>query len=170
MAQLSYTVGDWTVVSREVDTISTAKNLSIPDLDYPVDFSVSSETPGKVELMNVSGTTLEPVERLKYARSVVPNVYHGLDTLDASKIPSPKGVRPFVESLFLLSATNSATGADYVVPMRFQTSCETTTMNLMTSQALLWGLLRHFAAMFGTGSVDASLLVRLFRGDLDPTK
>jgi hypothetical protein len=170
MAQLSYTVGDWTVVSREVDTISTAKNISVPDLDYPVDFSVSSDVPGKVELMNVSGTSLEPVERLKYARSVVPNIYHGLDTLDAEKLAAVKGVRPFIESLFLLSASNSVTGQTVVVPQRWQTSVETTTMNLMTAQALLWGMLRHFSALMGTGSVDASLLVRLFRGDLDPTK
>jgi hypothetical protein len=170
MAQLSYTVGDWTVVSREVDTISSAKNISVPDLDYPVDYSVSADTPGKVELMNVSGTTLEPVERLKYACSVVPNIYHGLDTLDSEKLPTPKGKRPFVESLYLLSATNSVNGASVTVPLRYQTSCESSTMNLVTKQALTWGLYRHIAALLDTGSVDATLLVRLFRGDLDPTK
>jgi hypothetical protein len=170
MAQLNYTVGDWTVTSREVDTISNPKTMSVPDLDYERDFSVSSQTPGKVELMNVSGTTLEPVERLKYARSVVPNVYHGLDTLDAMKLPSTSGARPFVESLFLFDASNSATGAQFVVPQRWQTSCESTTMNVITAEALIWGLRRHISALLGTGSVDASLLVRLFRGDLDPTK
>lgn len=170
MAQLHYTVGDWTVESREVDSISTAKSTSVPDLDYQRDFSVSSQVPGKVELMNVSGTSLEPVERLKYARSVVPNVYRGLDTLDAMKLPSTVGARPFVESLFLFNATNSVTGAQVTIPQRWQTSVESSTMNIVTAQALLWGLCRHMSALMGTGSVDASLLVRLFRGDLDPTK
>jgi hypothetical protein len=74
------------------------------------------------------------------------------------------------ESTELLSATNSVSGQELVVPVRVWTVIESSTHNTVTGEALLWALKRHIAQLFGTGEVNENMIVRLFRGDLDPTK
>lgn len=167
---LSYSVGSWTIVSHEVDTISTPKSLAVPDLDYSHDFSVSSEAANEVRLLNTSGTTLEPVERLRYAREKVSDIYRNTDTLRVNQLPSPIGVRILAENTEILSAANSVSGAELVFPIRVWTCIESSTHNVVTGEALLWALTRHIAQLFTTGAVSQDQLVRLFRGDLDPTR
>lgn len=167
---LNYTVGNWTIVSNEVDTISAPKSLAIPDLDFAHDFSVVTDSASEARLLNTSGTALEPVEKLRYAKEKVNDIYRTVDTLKANQLPSPVGARVLAESTEILSATNSVSGQELNIPIRVWTVVESSTHNTITGQALLWALARHFAAMFGTGEVNSNMLVRLFRGDLDPTK
>lgn len=167
---LNYNVGNWTVVSNEVDTISAPKSLAIPDLDFAHDFSVVNDSASEARLLNTSGTALEPVEKLRYAKETVNDIYRTIGTLKANQLPSPKGARVLAESTELLSATNSVSGAELVVPVRVWTVIESSTHNTVTGEALLWALKRHIAQLFGTGEVNENMIVRLFRGDLDPTK
>lgn len=167
---LSYTVGNWSVASHEVDTITTPKSLSIPDLDFAVDYSVASDKGSDTSITNVTGTALEPVEKLRYAKEKVNDVYRTVDTLKANQLPSPVGARVLAEATEIISATNTVSGAELEIPIRVWTCIESSTHNAVTGAALLWALKRHVAQLFETGSVDESLLVELFRGDLDPTK
>lgn len=166
---LSYTTGNWTVESHEVDSISGTKNVAVPDLSYATDYSVTSNTGSEVRLMNTSGTALEPVERLRYGKDRVADIYRNLDTLKVSQLPSPVGIRLLAESTFILSATNSVTGQELEVPIRVWTCIETSTHNAITGEALEYATKRHIASLFATGSVDATMLTRMARGDLNPT-
>lgn len=170
MSNLNYTVGNWTVASHEVDTISTAKTVAIPDLDFAHDFSVSSESAKGTDLLNTSGTALEPVERLRYFRDKIADVYRQTDINVAAKLPSAAGVRVSAENTEILSLANSVSGAELNVPIRIWTCVESSTHQAITGQALLWALLRHFSALFATGATSDTMLVKLFRGDTDPTK
>lgn len=166
---LSYTVGNWSVASHEVDTITTPKNLSIPDLDYAVDYSVASEKGNDTSITNTTGTALEPVEKLRYAKEKVNDIYRNTNTLKAAQLPSPIGARVLAEATEIISATNTVSGAEMEIPIRVWTCIESSTHNAVTGQALLWALKRHVAQLFQTGAVDEALLVELFRGDLNPT-
>jgi hypothetical protein len=168
---INYSVGNWTVASHEVDTISSTKQLALPDLDYAHDFSVVSESSQDgVRLQNTSGTALESVERLRYSKERVADIYRNFATLKTAQLPSPVGARVLAESAEILTADNSVSGAELEIPIRVWTCIESSTHNAVTGEALLWALKRHIAALFSTGSVDADQLVKLFRGDLDPTK
>jgi hypothetical protein len=167
---LSYTVGNWTVASHEVDTISTTKNIAVPDLDYAHDFSVAESGDSETKLLNVSGAALEPCERLRYAKERVADIYRYTPTLKTAQLPSPVGARVLAESTEILSAANSVSGADLNIPIRVWTCIESSTHNAVTGAALLWALKRHIASLLATGAVDEGQLVKLFRGDLDPTK
>lgn len=167
---LNYTVGDWTIVSNETDTISTPKTLSIPDMDFAHDFSVVGESAKEAQLINTSGATLEPVERLKFGRDKVNDIYRSLDVLKPNQLPSPVGIRLLAENTEMLTASNSTTGAELTVPIRVWTCIETSTHNTVTGQALLWALLRHVGTLFKTGTVTDAMLISMARGDLDPTK
>lgn len=167
---LSYTVGNWTVTSHETDTISTTKNVAVPDLDYAHDFSVSESKDGQAVLTNVSGSALEPCEKLRYAKERVDNIYRYVPTLKTSQLPTTVGARVLAESTEVISAENSVSGADLNIPIRVWTCVESSTHNAVTGDALLWALKRHIASLFTTGQVGAEQLIKLFRGDLDPTK
>jgi hypothetical protein len=168
MGSLSYTIGNWTVASNESDTISTPKTLTIPDLDYASDFSLSQDKGKEAIILNVTGGTLEPVERLRYAKEKVNDIYRTTETLKSNQLPSPIGARILAESLEIVKATNSINAAEYDIPLRVWTCVESSTHNAVTGAALLWALKRHFAAMFGTGVVTEDMLIALFRGDLNP--
>lgn len=170
MSNLNYTVGNWTVVSSENDTISTPKQLAIPDLDFASDYSVANESGKETRIINTTGGALEPVEKLRYAKERVADIYRNTETLKANQLPSPVGARVLAEGTEMISASNSVSGAEYEIPLRIWTCIESSTHNAITGEALLWALKRHIAQLFSTGEVDAELLVKLFRGDLDPTK
>lgn len=165
---LSYTVGNWTVASHEQDTISNTKNIAVADLDYAHDYSLKSDTGSQVSLLNTSGSALEPVERLRYGKERVNDLYRNLDTLKVSQLPSPVGIRLLAEGTYLLSASNSVSGAELTVPIRVWTCIETSTHNTVTTAALEWALKRHISSLFGTGETNGTMLTRMARGDLNP--
>jgi hypothetical protein len=70
----------------------------------------------------------------------------------------------------VISLANSVSGAELEVPIRIWTCVESSTHQAITGAALLWALLRHFSALFDTGSTNDNMLVKLFRGDTDPTR
>lgn len=166
---MSYTVGNWTVESHEVDSISSTKNVVVPDLDYAHDYSVVDGTSSEVNLLNTSGTALEPVEHMRFAREKVNDIYRKLPTLKIAQLPSPVGIRLLQENIFILSADNSVSGEELSVPIRVWTCMETSTHNAITGQALEWALKRHQASLYATGTTDSTMLVRMARGDLNPT-
>jgi hypothetical protein len=170
MANLNYVVGNWTVVSKEVDTISTAKPLTVVDIDYAHDYSVASQTAGRTDLLNTSGTSLDPVERFVYQNVSVDNIFHGMPVPDSAKNCPKKGRGVIIEHMFLLEATNSVSGETLVFPLRLRTQCETITLNVVTKAALDWALPRHIGGILETGSTDSTLIMDAFRGDTDPTK
>lgn len=171
MSSLHYTVGNWTVDSGETDSISTTKSLALPDLDYASDFSSNGEgKDGKTVIINTTGGTLNPIERLRYSKERVNDIYKSYDVLRSNQLPTPVGARVLAESVELIHAANSTSGAELDIPIRVWTCVESSTHNTITGDALLWALKRHIAAMFGTGSVSSEMLIQLFRGDLDPTK
>jgi hypothetical protein len=170
MANLNYTVGNWTVVSNEVDTISVPKNLATPDIDWAHDYSVAAQAAGRTELLNISGTTLDPVEKVRITQIKVDNIFHGLDVPDASKLLTRKGSGVILESIFFLEATNGVSGESLVIPYRIQTRHETIPATFITKSAVDWAQARHFGQMLKTGLVDSSLILAAFRGDTDPTK
>jgi hypothetical protein len=167
---LSYTVGNWTVASHENDTISDAKQLAIPDLDYAHDYSVAKESGNDTRIINTTGGTLEPVEKLRYAKERVADIYRTTETLKANQLPSSVGARVLAENTEIISASNSVSGAELEIPIRIWTCVESSTHNAVTGEALLWALKRHVAMLFATGNVTDAQLIKLFRGDLDPTQ
>lgn len=170
MANLSYTVGNWSIVSREVDTITVPKSMSVTDLDYAHDYSVAASSAGRSELLNISGSSLEPVERFRYTDITVDNIFHGIDVPDSARLCPKKGRGVLVETIFFLEATNGVSGETLMFPLRFQTKVESITHNVVAKPAIDWALARHIGACLQTGSTDGSLLLAAFRGDTDPTK
>lgn len=165
---MSYTVGNWTVVSHDVDTISDTKNIAVPDLDYQHDFTVKTDSANATILLNTSGTALEPSEQLRYSRERVNDIYRNTQILKANQLPSPSGARILAEDTMRFSATNSVSGAELEAPIRVWTCIESSTHNVITGDALLYALKRHIAQLFQTGAVDADMLIQLFRGDTNP--
>jgi hypothetical protein len=167
---MSYTVGNWTVAVQTVDTISSPKSLSIPDLDYPVDYTVTDRNSGEVRLANVTGPGLTPVEQLRFGRTRVADVYSDAGIIPAAmKCNVRDGVRTLCEVRYTLKATNSVNGEELLLPMKGWICLQVPTADFITSAALLDLLKRTIAAAFATGAVDATQITRIAQGDLDPT-
>lgn len=165
---LSYTVGDWTVVSQVTDSISTAKNFSIPDLDYGSDFSVSSNGVSEAVLTNVTGASLQSPESIRYARTPIADVYTNSDIPTSQRHAVKAGVRTLCEVKFNLLATNSTSGAEVFMPIKGWVCLQVPTANLITGTAVTYALQRAVASAFNTGVVTNTREVEVARGDLIP--
>lgn len=166
---MSYTTGNWTVAPLTSDTISNPKSLSIPDLDYAVDYTTASRGTDEATLANVTAPGLQPAEVLRYGRSRVADVYNGASIPASQRCNVREGVRTLHEVRYNLKATNSVSGEELLLPMRGWICLQAPTVDFITSGALTDLVKRTIAAAFATGAVDGSLVTDVARGDLDPT-
>lgn len=163
-----YTIGNWTVDQLTTDTISTAKSLSLVDLDYANDFTLASNQPTEARLSNTTGQGINPVESLRYGRQKVQNVYQNFDVQTSQRLNTPEGVRTLSEIKFVLKATNSVSGQEILLPMRGWICLEVPTADFVQPQALELLLKRTVSAALATGKTNGDLATDIARGDLDP--
>lgn len=163
-----YTIGNWTVDQLTTDTISTAKSLSLVDLDYANDYTLASSKPTEASLSNTTGSGIIPVESLRYSRTKVQDVYKNFDVQTSQRLNTPEGVRTLHEIKFLLKATNSVSGQEILLPMRGWICLELPTADFVQPAALELLLKRTASAALATGKTDGTLVTDVARGDLDP--
>lgn len=165
---LSYTAGNWTVVDLVDDTIAAGKTLTIPDLDYAHDFVKVEDTATEAKLVNVTSSALGPVETIRYAKSDVKNVYTNTDVGSSNQMPAKTGIRTLIEVSTLISATNSVSGEEYMVPVRAWTCVQVPTASFISNDVLRYVLGRAFGAMFDTSDATIARTEEVARGSLLP--
>lgn len=170
---MSETIGNWTVDVLTTDTISSTKNLPIPDLSYAADFTVAKSTSEEVVLINKTGASLRPAEMIRYTRRPVQDVYKSglssqLDISNSQRANCTSGVNAYGEIAYMLKATNSVSGEEIVLPMRGAVSFTVPTIDFVSPTALGTLIKRVISVMFDTGKVDGSLATNIARGDLNP--
>lgn len=166
-----YTAGNWSVSVMTTDTKTTAKSVSVTDMDWANDFVVSKESNGtECVLTNVTGDALVSPEIVRFSRNNIDDIYKNIkvEVPNSARLPAKKGIRTYVELNFCLQATNSVSGEEFLIPFRGATFLEMPTANLVTSDAVEYLLKRTIAALFKTGVTSDTLEVGLARGDLNP--
>lgn len=163
-----YTIGNWTVDQLTTDSISTAKSLSLVDLDYGDDYTVIADEPTEAKLANTTGSGLNPVEYLRYGRRTVKDVYSTFPVPDAQKCSVTDGVRTLHEVRLLLKATNSVSGEEVLLPFKGWICLEAPTADFVKPAAIELLLKRTVSCALATGSTDGTLATDVARGDLVP--
>lgn len=166
-----YVVGNWTVSELTTDTITTAKNVSVPDIDWAHDYVIQKDSNGtECILANVTGDTLVAPEVVRVVRNSIDDIYKNIkvDVPNTARLPARKGVRTLVELNRVYQATNSVSGEEYLIPVRGWTALEMPTASLITSDAVDDLLKREIGVLFDTGVTTPSLEVGIARGDLNP--
>lgn len=165
---MEYTIGNWTVKSLTTDSTETSKNLAIADLSYSKDFTVAKTTDEEVMLNNTTGATLEPVENVRYGRTRITDVYAGTDIPLPNRIAAKNGVRTLCEVRCNLSAVNSVSGDELLLPLKGWVCLQVPTASMITPQAIEYMLSRAVSACLNEGSTDGARVTEVARGDLSP--
>lgn len=165
---MQYTIGDWTVSSLTTDTVTTTKNITVPDLDYKADYSISKDSPEEAILINTTGASLTSPESIRYANTKISNVYVGSEIPTIQQHPIKGGVRTLCELRTTLSATNSVSGLEVELPLKGWVCLQVPTVNLVTKQAVEYLLCRALSTAFNTGATDGTREVEVARRDLIP--
>lgn len=165
---MNYTIGNWTVASLTTDTISTAKSLSLTDLDYTSDYSVSKDGTEEAILTNITGASLVSPEALRFGKTPIVDVYSGTDIPSISRLPAKGGVRTLCEVKFNLQAVNSVSGQEVLLPFKGWICLQLPTASVVTSAAVLYALKRTISSAFATGGVTEAMEVAIARGDYIP--
>lgn len=165
---MNYTIGNWTVESQTADSISTAKNMSIPDLDYGKDFAVTTNVPAEAVLANLTGPSVLSPEQVRYAITKIQNVYQNTQIPAIAQHKIKSGVRTLSELKLNLKAVNSVSGEEIEIPLKGWLCLAIPNASIVTKQAIDYLLARTVGSALDTGSVDSSREVSIARNDLVP--
>lgn len=165
-----YVSGNWTVNDKYTDTNSASpKNISVPDLDYDNDFAVSQDEPDELVLTNTSESDLVSLEKIRYARSNVANVYSGRVDIDsANRAGSSKGVQVMAEVKTTYLAVNSETGEEVYIPAKGRIVLQLPNTPYVQTDILGDLLDRVIASAFLEGGSDETLVSQMAKGILNP--
>jgi hypothetical protein len=175
----TYTTGNWTIEELYVDSISTPKTMSLPDLDWAHDWHQASKPTGRSVASNAAeayfgdstGPTVDDVEHLTVSHRPVKNVYDDLPIpIDVSNQYAQKTGRAVYRSFTTIyKATNSVSGQEVYIPLRSSRTYTIPAMPLVTPDLVTSFLKRSISSELATGSTDGTLLLAELRRDLDPT-
>jgi hypothetical protein len=166
-----YTSGNYTVNDDYVDTnVASPKDISVPDLDFASDYALQSEEPNEVVMVNKTSASLSPKETIRYARSVVNNIYQNNKNIaSARQSPVKSGVQIMAEIETIYTAVNDVSGEEYDVPCKGRIVLRVPNSSFVTEDMLADILNRTIAAIFAGGSTDETMAVAMARGVLIPT-
>lgn len=165
---INYTIGDWTVSDLVTDTLTTPKNISVPDLSYGVDYTKVADTAEEARVANTTGPDLLSHENIRFARSDVSNIYAGVNSDSAMILPMKKGVQVMCELSNTYRAANSVSGNEYDLPCKGRIVLRFPASTCVTQALVTDLLIRTIASAYGTGAVNADRIMDMAMGALLP--
>lgn len=151
------------------DTITTPKNVAVPDLDFANDFRVTTDVPGEVIMTNVT-SPLDRNETIRFALSNVKDIYTNSGVDAAYQAASHQGISLVVQVndtwRYADAADPTAQAVDLPITAHLVIKAPKTSF-LSADNYLSIGQ-RAFSLMFGTGEVTSARLMMLLKGALDP--
>lgn len=152
------------------DTISATKSLAIPDLDYSVDFAVTSESPKEVILSNIT-SPMDRTETLRFAITDVKDVYTGTSVDSSFMAPSHKGVALVCQlnDIWRYVDSTDLSLAQIDLPIEAHFVIKVPKTSYVTADQFASVIKRMISLGFGTGSVASTRLFNMLKGALDPT-
>lgn len=163
-----YTIGDFTVSALYTDTLITPKDISVPDLDFAVDFKKTNDGASEAVIANITSPDLLSHENIRYARQDVSDVYNGVVIDSSMKFPNRRGVQVLAEISTVYRAVNSVSGDEYDLPCKGRIVLRVPAASCVT-KALVEDLLnRTISAGFNTGEEDETRVMEMIMGSLIP--
>lgn len=153
------------------DTVTTTKNVAIPDLSYVSDFTVTTDTAKEAILTNIT-SPMDRVETIRFGSTDIKDVYTGTGIDPAFMAPSHKGVSIVMQMNDIwryCDATNLAL-PQIDLPISAHIVLKVPKTSYVTADQFLSALTRAFSLAFATGSVTSTRLYSLLKGALDPTE
>lgn len=166
---MQYTAGNWTVSSLTTDSVTTKKNIAVPDLSWSTDYAISVEEPEEGQLVNTTGAAISSPEKVRFAAQDIANIYKntGIDITQQATLKN--GRRCMSEISINYQAVNSVSGTEVIIPVKGRIVLELPSAPFVTQTLVNDGLYRTIAAGFdGAGSVDSDRFVELARGSILP--
>lgn len=151
------------------DSVTTKKNLALPDLSFATDYSVVANGATSCEVVNKT-SPLDQMETVRWSYRNIADVYKNTSIDPSAYSPSRKGIAVNVSVRDIVRTIDSA-DVQYRVDMPATMSLTLTIpqSSLLTTQSLLDFVSRGVAAMFDTGSVTGNRIAALARGAMKPT-
>lgn len=172
---LNYTVGDWTVNQKTIDTPTTlypnaTKTITVANMNWSKDYSTKSEDVGECDVINVTGTTLTSDAICRCCYKEVKDVYNNTN-LVPSKLANRAGVQVMVSLEELFSSKNSKTGEEGDLPVVGWLCLRLPTHPSSTTALLQGAMERILGALFATDdATNETLISNIIRQKLNPTE
>lgn len=151
------------------DTITTPKNVAIPDLDYANDFHVSRDVPGEVVMTNTT-SPLDREESIRFSITNVKDIYTGTSVDPAYFAPSHQGISLVIQvnDTWRYEDAVDPTAQAIDLPITSHIVIKAPKTSYIDADNYLSIVKRAVSLAFDTGSVTSNRLMMLLKGALNP--
>lgn len=157
------------------DSVTTTKNVAVPQLSYAKDFSVKTETPSEVVITNVTSPLDQP-ETIRFAVQNVKDIYNGTAVDPTAMSVSRNGLSLVVQVNDILRVTPTegeacCCGQGYMdFPISTHIVVRTPVAQYIDADTVMTVVKRNISALFGEGAdVTSARLNQMLRGALKPS-
>lgn len=173
---IPYTIGNWTI-SRLHAGSGSAKNYSIPKIDFPAEFSRTEKPIGRKQAneqeayyASISSDSLSPSGTLMIGRDRIANIYTTRDYDSSAQLAQKNGVKLWDNLTLYFKAVNSVSGQECYFPLSGSMQLTIPATAIVTTDALYDFAGYLVSTLFSEDSVQPDLAADVLRGDLDPTR
>lgn len=154
------------------DSITTAKNVAIVDLDYAKDFAVTKDSADEVVITNTTSPVDQP-ETIRFGYQTVGNVYANTGIDPSYMAITKQGISLVAQVNDIMRVTNNdencCSPLVYDLPIQAHVVIKVPKNQFITSDVALQAAKRAFSALFATGSVTSDRLNAMLRDALKPS-
>lgn len=155
------------------DSITTAKNVAIVDLDYAKDFAVTKDTADEVVITNTTSPVDQP-ETIRFGYQTVGNVYANTGIDPSMMAITKQGISLVAQVNDILRVTNNdencCSPIVYDLPIQAHVVIKVPKNQFVTADVALTAAKRAFSALFATGQVTSARLNAMLRDALKPSE
>lgn len=147
----------------------TTKSFTRANLNWPVDFVITSDGDSKALMVNKT-SPLDQLEKVRIESSNIADVYKGTSIDPKVYAPSRQGTSIVCQVMDILRVTDSADSAYQVdlpisahIVLKVPLSTHVTAANVLTVAG------RALSCLFGSNDVTESRVTAMLRGSMTPT-
>lgn len=150
------------------DSVTTTKNLALPDLSYSADFSVIEDEADQVVITNTT-CPLDQPETIRFALSSIADVYSGTGIEPSTRALTKRGISLLVQLNDIMRVTDADGKIVYDLPISSHFVMKVPLNENVTADVALTILKRNVSALFDKGNVTSARLNQLLRSSLKPS-
>lgn len=154
------------------DSITTQKQLSIPDLDWDTDFAIVKDSANELILTNITSPVDQP-ETFRFGYQTVANIYAGTGIDPSFMSVSKRGVSLVsqVNDIYRIQCTDENACVPVVIDLPYEAHLvvKVPISQYVTADLAMQIGKRAFAGIFDTGGVTSARLGAMMRQALKPS-
>lgn len=173
---LPYVSGNWTFSAETQPTSTTTKSITLPNVNWSADYSLSDKMPSPKEELktdtamyysDTTGTGLQRAALFSVGRKTVRNIYEDTEIPASARLPQLAGKKALEQYSKIYRATNSVSGQEMEFPLKGNFFVNAPMWSAIPKEVLDDFIADFVAHILASAADPSAYLFLALKGDLD---